>query len=313
MTAKESFFKGLKPSEREGRHDPKFIGEISGYPVGSTFRDRNELSSTGVHAPLRAGIHGNKQDGAYSVVLSYGYEDDEDEGETFIYTGQGGRASDSSKLDQMQGKEAWKDEGATGFMTCKFRFERLPHQLPLPRRRNFSSITASSSKKPLTSRITPPSFTIPVAGPSTIREPRKAHVPRPPYRPSEAEIAKLRRKSTSSHPSERDSHTLSPQLLHKPLPTPPCSLLPKQGAQKKHVSLRLLTASPELTDFNRKRPRSSDAGSASESSGARRSTGLSMSPSVSPAMFRSSGRPWDMVKGKQELPSSLGFKKRRVD
>lgn len=144
----------------------KFIGEIPGYPVGSRFMNRNELSGTGVHAPLRAGIHGAKVDGAYSVVLwvehlqlhwgdvmcwddfffsSYGYEDDEDYGETLYVlhrdhhsknvgwfvavsiqarvtlfswfllllsfyprTCTGGRVTDSSRIKQMQGKEVSK-------------------------------------------------------------------------------------------------------------------------------------------------------------------------------------------------------------
>ena len=39
---------------------------------------------------MRAGIHGNATDGAYSVVLSGGYDEDEDRGDTFVYTGSGG-------------------------------------------------------------------------------------------------------------------------------------------------------------------------------------------------------------------------------
>jgi hypothetical protein len=44
-------------------------GEIPGFPVGSRFANRMECSEAGVHAPLRAGIHGNQNDGAFSVVL----------------------------------------------------------------------------------------------------------------------------------------------------------------------------------------------------------------------------------------------------
>ncbi|KAG6810127.1 hypothetical protein H0H92_013185 [Tricholoma furcatifolium] len=77
-----NFFRGSKPSQTEGRHNPKIHGEIPGYPVGSKFKNRADLVSSGVHALLRAGIHGNSTDGAYSVVLSYGYEDDNDDGET---------------------------------------------------------------------------------------------------------------------------------------------------------------------------------------------------------------------------------------
>jgi hypothetical protein len=43
---------------------------------------RVDCSQDGVHAPLRAGIHGTADSGAYSIVMSGGYEDDEDYGDT---------------------------------------------------------------------------------------------------------------------------------------------------------------------------------------------------------------------------------------
>jgi len=45
---------------------------------------------------MRAGIHGSPSDGAYSVVLSGGYDEDEDKGDTFIYTGSGGSGAKDS-------------------------------------------------------------------------------------------------------------------------------------------------------------------------------------------------------------------------
>jgi len=74
---------------------PKF-GGIPGIKVGATFEDRVQLSRAGVHTERVAGISGSVRDGAYSVVLSGGYEDDLDEGETFTYTGTGGRNTDGS-------------------------------------------------------------------------------------------------------------------------------------------------------------------------------------------------------------------------
>lgn len=88
----------------------KVHGHIPGYPPGSRFSDRFECSAARVHAPLRAGIHGNLENGAYSVVLSFGYEDDEDHGEWFNYTGAGGRDTQGDKLDQMKGKVKWEGE-----------------------------------------------------------------------------------------------------------------------------------------------------------------------------------------------------------
>ncbi|MBC8152438.1 MAG: HNH endonuclease, partial [Bacteroidetes bacterium] len=54
--------------------------------------NRYFLSQYGVHRPLQAGISGSQTEGADSIVLSGGYEDDEDNGDTIIYTGHGGRS-----------------------------------------------------------------------------------------------------------------------------------------------------------------------------------------------------------------------------
>ena len=44
-----------------------------------------------VHRPPMAGIAGKVEEGSQSIVLAGGYEDDEDNGDTFLYTGAGGR------------------------------------------------------------------------------------------------------------------------------------------------------------------------------------------------------------------------------
>lgn len=61
-------------------------------PVGTTYPSRKACSLAGVHGPTFAGIHGSSQDGAYSIVLSGGYEDDQDGGDFIIYTGTGGQS-----------------------------------------------------------------------------------------------------------------------------------------------------------------------------------------------------------------------------
>ena len=71
----------------------RIFGHIPGYPPGSLFASRAELSETGVHKQLQAGISGSQYEGAESIVLSGGYEDDEDFGDVIIYTGYGGRDS----------------------------------------------------------------------------------------------------------------------------------------------------------------------------------------------------------------------------
>lgn len=67
------------------------FGHIPGYPPGSTFESRAELSAAGIHRPTQAGIAGSQHEGADSIVLSGGYEDDADRGDVILYTGQGGR------------------------------------------------------------------------------------------------------------------------------------------------------------------------------------------------------------------------------
>ncbi|XP_057791489.1 E3 ubiquitin-protein ligase ORTHRUS 2-like [Salvia miltiorrhiza] len=68
-----------------------------GVLVGETWKLRIEARQWGVHYPPIAGISGKAHYGSQSVVISGGYEDDEDHGEWFIYTGSGGKALDGNK------------------------------------------------------------------------------------------------------------------------------------------------------------------------------------------------------------------------
>ncbi|CDO71540.1 hypothetical protein BN946_scf184911.g10 [Trametes cinnabarina] len=84
---------GMKGSPRDVSrrvHDPKTYGAIPGIAVGTWWETRQACSLDAVHAPWVAGISAGPQ-GAYSVALSGGYEDDVDLGEAFTYTGSGGR------------------------------------------------------------------------------------------------------------------------------------------------------------------------------------------------------------------------------
>lgn len=71
----------------------RIFGHIPGFPEGSLFENRAELNESRVHVPTQAGISGSQTEGAESIVLSGGYEDDADFGDVIIYTGQGGRDS----------------------------------------------------------------------------------------------------------------------------------------------------------------------------------------------------------------------------
>lgn len=56
-----------------------------------------ELWSAGVHRQTQAGISARQGGGAESIVLSGGYEDDEDLGAVIIYTGRGGRSVETTQ------------------------------------------------------------------------------------------------------------------------------------------------------------------------------------------------------------------------
>jgi hypothetical protein len=73
--------------------DETILGEIPGIQSGAFFGDRQELHDKKLHRGLMRGIapHGS------SIVLSGGYVDDEDLGDVIIYTGEGGRDSNSGR------------------------------------------------------------------------------------------------------------------------------------------------------------------------------------------------------------------------
>jgi putative restriction endonuclease len=63
----------------------RIFGHIPGYPEGRWFESRKALSEAGIHRPPVAGISGTESEGADSIVLSGGYEDDEDFGDEIVY------------------------------------------------------------------------------------------------------------------------------------------------------------------------------------------------------------------------------------
>ena len=68
----------------------RHFGEIESVSAGTEFANRAELSASGIHRPTQAGICGSGSEGAESIVVSGGYEDDEDYGDYLIYGGQAG-------------------------------------------------------------------------------------------------------------------------------------------------------------------------------------------------------------------------------
>lgn len=60
------------------------FGEIDGIPEDHWFEGRREMMSSSFHRNWAMGIDGNGAEGASAIVLSGGYEDDEDHGDEII-------------------------------------------------------------------------------------------------------------------------------------------------------------------------------------------------------------------------------------
>lgn len=84
----------------------RVFGHILGTTVGQIFKDRAALAKAGIHKPNQAGISGSGKEGADSIVLSGGYEDDEDRGDEIIYTGAGGQDPRTKKQNADQTLDA---------------------------------------------------------------------------------------------------------------------------------------------------------------------------------------------------------------
>lgn len=107
--------------QKENWYKPDMMGKskygaLLGVKIFSTYATRRQCAEAGVHTARNAGIAGSvKEGGAYSVVLSGGYEDDEDKGDFFVYTGTGGQ------------EESWSGFGK---QTCDQDFSH-PHNAAL--------------------------------------------------------------------------------------------------------------------------------------------------------------------------------------
>ena len=81
------------------------------------------MSEEGVHRPPVGGIAGTAKDGCQSIVLAGGYEDDEDNGDYFTYTGSGGRDLSGNKRTAEQSSDQKLDKSNAAIaMNCKVSF-----------------------------------------------------------------------------------------------------------------------------------------------------------------------------------------------
>jgi len=89
------------------------FGDIPNIEEGHWFKDRKEMMPSSFHRNWAAGIDGNGIDGAAAIVLSGGYEDDEDLGDEIIYTGAGGNDPNTGKQIKDQ---TWENRGNAGLL-----------------------------------------------------------------------------------------------------------------------------------------------------------------------------------------------------
>ncbi|KAD3336989.1 hypothetical protein E3N88_32509 [Mikania micrantha] len=85
--------------------DKRIVGPLPGIHIGDVFCFRMELCVMGIHGQNQAGIDylssrqsSNGEPIATSVIVSGGYEDDEDSGDVIIYTGHGGQDKNSRQV-----------------------------------------------------------------------------------------------------------------------------------------------------------------------------------------------------------------------
>ncbi|XP_044466136.1 histone-lysine N-methyltransferase, H3 lysine-9 specific SUVH4-like isoform X2 [Mangifera indica] len=136
--------------ENEILYPEKRIGDIPGINVGHQFYSRSEMVAVGFHSHWLNGIDfmGMSYGRVYkqyqfplavAIVLSGMYEDDLDNAEDVIYTGQGGHDLTGNKhqvQDQvlergnlaLKVEQYWAEKGISGFTVFKYRLRRLEGQ-----------------------------------------------------------------------------------------------------------------------------------------------------------------------------------------
>ena len=80
-----------EPTTTNDKVKSNHFGPIPGVEVGMCWKYRMQIFEVGLHRQPVAGIAGRAADGCYSIVLAGAYEDDEDDGDEFTYTGAGGK------------------------------------------------------------------------------------------------------------------------------------------------------------------------------------------------------------------------------
>ncbi|GFP83442.1 histone-lysine n-methyltransferase family member suvh9 [Phtheirospermum japonicum] len=124
--------------------DKRVVGDIPGVEIGDVFFFRMELCVLGLHGQAQAGIDyvpisqsSNGEPIATSIIVSGGYEDDEDAGDVIVYTGHGGQDKHGRQVEHqrlecgnlgLEVVETWFDVGKSGFGVYKFKIVRSENQ-----------------------------------------------------------------------------------------------------------------------------------------------------------------------------------------
>ncbi|KAL6522824.1 Histone-lysine N-methyltransferase member suvh2 [Orobanche hederae] len=89
--------------------DKRVVGDIPGVEIGDVFFFRMEMCVLGLHGQAQAGIDyvpisqsSNGEPIATSVIVSGGYEDDEDAGDVVVYTGHGGQDKHGRQVEHQK-------------------------------------------------------------------------------------------------------------------------------------------------------------------------------------------------------------------
>lgn len=90
---------------------PIIFGEISGIKEGHLFENRKEMMPSSFHRVWGRGIDSDKEKGASAIVLSGGYND-EDNDNIIVYTGAGGRDKNGKQVEN----QSWDHNDNKGLM-----------------------------------------------------------------------------------------------------------------------------------------------------------------------------------------------------
>jgi hypothetical protein len=89
------------------------FGNPNNIEEGAIYPSRGALMDDDLHRSNMKGIDGNGTEGAAAIVLSGGYEDDYDNGNEILYTGEGGN---NTRTGKQVAHQSWNSPGNAGLL-----------------------------------------------------------------------------------------------------------------------------------------------------------------------------------------------------